>query len=34
MGTIPVLFFAILIGAGVVACLAAAAIVISMRKLD
>lgn len=34
MGTIPVLFFAVLMGAGVVACIAAAVIVFSMRKLD
>jgi hypothetical protein len=34
MGTIPVLFFAVLMGVGVVACVAAAAIIFSMRKLD
>lgn len=34
MTTIPMLFFAILLGAGVVACLAAAALIFSTRKLD
>lgn len=34
MSTIPMLFFAFLLGAGVAACIAAAALIFSTRKLD
>jgi hypothetical protein len=34
MSTSPVLFFAILLGVGVAACIAAIAVIFSMRKLD